>query len=496
MKNASGALRTFLANESEVPTDLFLLCTDLYTFTLVNGLVFRWSSGDRVITFHEGPISSTTLGNGGTGYAVGDTGYLKGVSTDATYLVTGASGGIVTSYTISAAGTRYQVWTDTLTSRSGAQPGSGTGLLINVTAVTGSVTFQVVTPSNLSVPAISRSKISSTVGLSVDDMSIDIISSPFVQVGGVSLQNALQRGDFDGASVFVQRLLSLSPGDTSLGTVTMFAGTVGPLANIGSISCKLTVKAYTELLSINMPRNVYQPTCLNALYDAGCTLSRASFQVSGTVSSGATVISIPTNLTQPGPISPPASAPTLGSTTVASLNLSPEVYYVVVTYVTGLGETVASPETSATVTANRLLTVASPPSATGAIGYNVYVGLSPGSGQRQNGVPISIGTGWTEAKTGLVQGQPPPAVPTGGYFSQGVITFTSGANIGVSRVISSYPSPGQVNILVGLAAAPASGDTFTIVPGCDRQMPTCDKKFSNLINYRGIPFIPTPESVI
>jgi uncharacterized phage protein (TIGR02218 family) len=37
-----------------------------------------------------------------------------------------------------------------------------------------------------------------------------------------------------------------------------------------------------------MPRNVYQPTCLHALYDSGCTLVKNAFGSNGTVGSGST----------------------------------------------------------------------------------------------------------------------------------------------------------------------------------------------------------------
>ena len=42
------------------------------------------------------------------------------------------------------------------------------------------------------------------------------------------------------------------------------------------------------LLDIDMPRNVYQPTCLHTLYDSGCTLVKNAFGSNGTVGSGST----------------------------------------------------------------------------------------------------------------------------------------------------------------------------------------------------------------
>jgi len=79
-----------------------------------------------------------------------------------------------------------------------------------------------------------------------------------------------------------------------------------------------------------------------------------------------------------------------------------------------------------------------------------------------------------------------------GYFSLGKITFTSGVNSGISRSVGLYTngSPGVVSLSMPFPNAPTAGDTFTILPGCDKAALTCGNKFSNLLNYRGFPFIP------
>lgn len=80
-----------------------------------------------------------------------------------------------------------------------------------------------------------------------------------------------------------------------------------------------------------------------------------------------------------------------------------------------------------------------------------------------------------------------------GYFDLGTITFTSGANDGLSRLIRSHASD-VVTLVVGFPVAPAIGDDFEIVPGCDKTTDTCDTKFSNLVHFRGYPVVPAPES--
>lgn len=84
-----------------------------------------------------------------------------------------------------------------------------------------------------------------------------------------------------------------------------------------------------------------------------------------------------------------------------------------------------------------------------------------------------------------------------GYYSQGVILFTSGANNGVQRAATSYVhASGNMTLAFPLPVAPAVGDTFTAWPGCDHTLATCKAKFGsdNSLNFRGQPFIPTPET--
>ena len=81
------------------------------------------------------------------------------------------------------------------------------------------------------------------------------------------------------------------------------------------------------------------------------------------------------------------------------------------------------------------------------------------------------------------------------YFNGGVIVFTSGPLTGSQKTVKSYLNTGgAIQPVIAMATLPAAGNTFTIYPGCDRTMDTCDGKFSNLANYRGFPFIPLPET--
>lgn len=88
------------------------------------------------------------------------------------------------------------------------------------------------------------------------------------------------------------------------------------------------------------------------------------------------------------------------------------------------------------------------------------------------------------------------------YFALGIITFTSGPLTGSSYSIKSFTAAtDNVTTIAPFATAPAVGNTFTIVPGCDKTQATCGSvKFGavgvgNIAHYRGAPYVPEPETL-
>ncbi|MCX8254020.1 MAG: phage BR0599 family protein [Beijerinckiaceae bacterium] len=76
--------------------------------------------------------------------------------------------------------------------------------------------------------------------------------------------------------------------------------------------------------------------------------------------------------------------------------------------------------------------------------------------------------------------------------TQGTITFTSGANAGVSATVKSVAAGASLTLAYPLQAAPAPGDAFTVYQGCDHRLTTCQSQFANQANFRGFPFVPPP----
>ncbi len=131
----------------------------------------------------------------------------------------------------------------------------------------------------------------------------------------------------------------------------------------------------------------------------------------------------------------PASA-SLAS--VAGGSLAGATYYAKITYVTASGETTPSSEASLAVSASHVVSVASPISSSGAIGWNVYVSTSSGAETKQNASPIAIGTAWQEANTGLNSGSSPPAANTTGWSltTPNALTFAGAPSSGVAITAS------------------------------------------------------------
>lgn len=129
-------------------------------------------------------------------------------------------------------------------------------------------------------------------GVDTDQQSISISAWPSMTIGGVPFLQAIGMGLLDGASirrdrVFFSELGAVGP-LTPVGSVILFQGRVSQVTQIGRTSAEVTVSSDLVLLSIDMPRNLYQPNCTHSLYDSGCGVSRAACTSAGALSAGST----------------------------------------------------------------------------------------------------------------------------------------------------------------------------------------------------------------
>jgi uncharacterized phage protein (TIGR02218 family) len=79
-------------------------------------------------------------------------------------------------------------------------------------------------------------------------------------------------------------------------------------------------------------------------------------------------------------------------------------------------------------------------------------------------------------------------------FAQGWVRFTSGALAGGTYPVSSFTGATSFfGFSLPLPQAPAAGDAFDAVAGCDKRLTTCTTRFANQARFGGMPFAPPPE---
>lgn len=227
---------------------------------------------------------------------------------------------------------------------------------------------------------IKRGTIKNTVGVEVDTLGITLYPSATDQISNIKLSTAiLSFGFLDNAKLELRKCF-FTDWSAPVGDLILFIGTVSDIVGTGT-QIDISVKSKLEVLNAQVPRNLYQSSCMNSVYDSICQANKSAVTVTG--------------LTTGGTIS---------------------------------------------------------------------------------GITSSL-------------------IGADGYFDLGVLTFTSGANSGIKRTVKKY-SGSTFSFSLPLPNAPSAGDSFTVFPGCDNTMSTCSSKFGNLIHFRGMPFIPVPETSI
>src|SRR3546814_18211015 len=80
------------------------------------------------------------------------------------------------------------------------------------------------------------------------------------------------------------------PGDPNkaVGSISLFSGRVANVEEVGRSAAMVKVKSDLSLLSVDMPRNVYQASCLNTLFDPICKLNINLFRINAEVTGAST----------------------------------------------------------------------------------------------------------------------------------------------------------------------------------------------------------------
>jgi uncharacterized phage protein (TIGR02218 family) len=81
------------------------------------------------------------------------------------------------------------------------------------------------------------------------------------------------------------------------------------------------------------------------------------------------------------------------------------------------------------------------------------------------------------------------------YFRYGLLTWTSGANNGLSMEVKSFAS-GMFTLQEAMVGTVAVGDTYSVYAGCDKRLATCRDTYSNVVNFRGFPHVPGNDKMM
>ena len=82
-----------------------------------------------------------------------------------------------------------------------------------------------------------------------------------------------------------------------------------------------------------------------------------------------------------------------------------------------------------------------------------------------------------------------------GYWSGGLVTWTSGTNAGRKMEIRSYAAH-AFTLFLPMPGAIAVGDTYSLQPGCDKSFATCKARYANAVNFRGEPHVPGTDQTL
>jgi uncharacterized phage protein (TIGR02218 family) len=230
-------------------------------------------------------------------------------------------------------------------------------------------------------PKFERSKTKINTGIQVDELTVNVYPELGDQVGATLFLQALWSGQFDGATLQLERAFMPTYGDTSPGTVVLFAGRISNI-DVSRIGAAISVRSHLELLNIQMPRRLWQPTCTHIFGGPTCLFNRSTLALNFAAGAGSTALQI-------------------------------------------------------------------------------------------NGAPVTTNP-----------------------FVFGTITGLTGYNAGYSRTIYGFTSGGFVSIKLAFLFPIVVGDTFQILPGCDKTATTCLTKFNNLVHFGGFPYIPTAETAV
>lgn len=337
-----------------------------------------------------------------------------------------------------------------------------------------------------------RSKIHQKIGVDVDQLQFDIIPGG-AQIFGTSFLKAAKLGVFDGASLLLQRAFmpvynNPNQGTTITGVVPYFFGRVAEV-DCGRSIATFNINSHLELLNTQLPRNLYQPGCVNNLGDASCKVNLALYQVLATVTSA-------TNSTITATVSVNASTAadyySLGSILINTIGSSLD------------GQTASIRSCIVTGTTATINLIGYLPSAP-VVGQTfwMYPGCDKTTGTGLSFVTTGIYAGGTTRIIAVanVSGVLPGMAVTGANVpANSTVVAIAPYNGGIINGVFYIQIPGTWEVLTknpanAVFSTTLTGHAFSVTFSAPSGGNGC-AKFANIANFRGFPFIPQPNTAI
>lgn len=168
------------------------------------------------------------------------------------------------------------------------------GLVLRYTSADKNITFS----GNTFVPFVfERGNTRLVIGTQVDTLSLVLHGGLTTIVSSIPMPQFTQNGGFDGAEVTLYKAFLPDWNSAPTGGLLMFKGKVSDVEPSRTVQ-NLTVKSDLELFNVQMPRNLYQASCLHTVYDAGCGINKAAWANNRTVASGSDTRTLNCTLTQ------------------------------------------------------------------------------------------------------------------------------------------------------------------------------------------------------
>ena len=125
-------------------------------------------------------------------------------------------------------------------------------------------------------PKIKRDRVRFVVGVEVSSLNVTLWDEGGTLINGKSLVAFAAARALFGAKLKLSRVFWGHTDPGPVGSLLWFTGRIAD-TKVDRYEVKVAVKSDVELLDVMVPGEVYQPRCLNTLYDSACGAPRASY---------------------------------------------------------------------------------------------------------------------------------------------------------------------------------------------------------------------------